>query len=86
MLNSAAFANSLAILTGAFYLIVHLIRLGAPVSFRYIFNAQFMGADVASLMWRDIPLGNFIISFVVAVLTAWLFGYAWAWLYNRLAK
>ncbi len=86
MLRPFAFATSLALLTGAFYLLIHLIRLFAPVSFRYLYNAQFMGADVASLMWRDVPLGNFLITFVLAVLTAWLFGYAWAWLYNRLAK
>jgi hypothetical protein len=86
MLKPAAFANSLAVLTGAIYLVFHLIRLIAPIFFRFIFNAQFMGADVASLIWREIPIGTFIISFVVAVATAWLFGYAWAWLYNRLAK
>jgi len=41
---------------------------------------------VASLMLSPYPIGNFIISFVIAVITAWLFGYAFAWLYNRLAR
>ena len=86
MLNQAAFANALAILTGALFLVFHLIRLIAPIGFRFLFNAQFLGADVASLLWRDIPLGTFIISLIAAVATAWVFGYAWAWLYNRLAR
>ncbi|MGH7766350.1 MAG: DUF5676 family membrane protein [Candidatus Binatia bacterium] len=86
MLKPSAFATSLAILTGALYLLLHLIRLFAPVTFRYFYNAQFMGADVASLMWHDVPIGNFIITFLIAVITAWLFGYAWAWLYNKLAR
>jgi 2TM family of unknown function (DUF5676) len=86
MLQPAGFANALAILTGAFYLLIHLVRLFAPVSFRYLFNAQYLGADVASLMWAQVPPGNFILSFVIAVLTAWFFAYGWAWLYNRLAK
>jgi len=47
MLNQAAFANSLAILTGALYLLYYLISLVAPQFFRHLFNAQFLGADVA---------------------------------------
>ena len=85
MLKPAAFANALAILTGAFYLLIHIIRLFAPVSFRYLFNAQFMGADVASLMWPQVASGNFILTFIIAVATAWLFAYCWAWLYIRFA-
>jgi hypothetical protein len=86
MLKPSAFATSLTALTGAIYLLLHLIRLFAPISFRYLYNAQFMGADVASLMLSPVPIGNFIISFIIALLTSWLFGYAWAWLYNRLAR
>lgn len=84
MLKPSAFATSLAILTGAFYLVFHLIWLISPILFRFLFNAQFIGADVASLMRPDLPIGTFIISFLLAVLVAWVFGYCWAWLYNRL--
>jgi hypothetical protein len=49
MLNQAAFANSLAILTGALYILFYLVSLFAPQFFRHLFNAQFLGADVASL-------------------------------------
>ena len=47
-LSQNAFANSMAILTAAFYLLLYLINLIAPGLFRFLFNAQFLGADVAS--------------------------------------
>src|SRR6266496_4058419 len=49
-LSPTAFANSMAILTAAFYLLFYLINLIAPGLFRFLFNAQFLGADVASLL------------------------------------
>jgi hypothetical protein len=35
---------------------------------------------------RVIPYEGFIVTFIVLVISAWLIGYAWAWLYNRLAR
>ena len=85
-LSQTAFANSMAILTAAFYLLFYLINLIAPGLFRFLFNAQFLGADVASLLPKEFAVGNFIVALVLMVITAWVFGYVWAWLYNRLAK
>ncbi len=48
-LSQTALANSMAILTAVFYLLFYLINLIAPGLFRFLFNAQFLGADVASL-------------------------------------
>ena len=76
----------MAILTAAFYLVFYLINLIAPGLFRFLFNAQFLGADVASLLPKEFATGNFIVALVLMVITAWIFGYVWAWLYNRLAK
>jgi len=45
-LSPTAFANSMAILTAAFYLLFYLINLIAPGLFRFLFNAQFL-----VLMW-----------------------------------
>jgi hypothetical protein len=58
MLNPAAFANSLAILTGALYILFYLISPVAPESFRHLFNVQFLGADVASLFPKEIPFSQ----------------------------
>ena len=55
MLNQGAFPNSLAILTGALYILFYLVSLFAPQFFRHLFNAQFLGADVASLSPKKFP-------------------------------
>ena len=50
-----------------------------------MFNAQFLGSNVASLL-PQMSFGTFIVTLVMLVVSAWLFGYAWAWLYNLFAK
>ncbi len=86
MLNKAAFAISLAVLTGAFHLFLYLAALVVPKFFRFLFNAQFMGADVASLMPKKFFLGNFLVGLISVLVFTWIFGYLWAWLYNSLAS
>ena len=85
-LSQVAFANSIALTTAAFYLLSYLANLIAPGLFRFVFNAQFLGADVASLLPKEFAAGNLIVALVSTVIIAWIFGYVWAWLYNRLAK
>lgn len=86
MLDPAAFANSLAGLTGALYLVLYLISLIAPRTFEFLFNAQFFGANVAALLPKRFSFRAFAGTFVALLVGAWVFGYAWAWLYNLLAK
>ena len=86
MLNNAAFANSLAILIAVSYVIVHAVRLVSPPIFEFLFNAQFLGAKVASLIPREFSWSHFIGTLVTVVISGWIFGYFWAWLYNLLAK
>ena len=85
MLDKIAFANSLAILTVLFYIILYALSLVAPAAFTFFFNAQFLGANVASLLPQFSP-SAFIGTLVVLAVTVWIFGYAWAGLYNKLAK
>ena len=86
MLSEFAFANSLAILTGMLYIVFVILLLLAPNLFKFLFNTQFLGADVASLFPRRISAGRFAGTLVTLVVSGWIFGYAWAWLYNRLAR
>ena len=86
MLSEFAFANSLAILTGLLYIVFVILLLLAPNLFKFLFNTQFLGADVASLFPRRISAGRFAGTLVTLVVSGWIFGYAWAWLYNRLPK
>lgn len=85
MLDKTAFSNSLAILTVLFYIILYVLSLVAPAAFTFFFNAQFLGADVASLLPQFSP-STFIGTLVVLAITGWIFGYAWAGLYNRLNR
>jgi hypothetical protein len=55
-------------------------------AFRFLFNAQFFGADVASLLSHDLTPSIFVGMLLVLIVIAWIFGYAWAWLYSRLAQ
>ena len=57
--SQTALANSMAILTAAFYLLFYLINLIAPGLFRFLFNAQFLGADLALFASERICLGEF---------------------------
>ncbi|MGH7266657.1 MAG: DUF5676 family membrane protein [Candidatus Rokuibacteriota bacterium] len=84
MLRPVAFATALALVAAIMHLLFALTALLSPSLFRLLFNAQFFGADVASLLPRVIPYDGFVVTFVVLVISAWVIGYAWAWLYNRL--
>jgi hypothetical protein len=84
MLNPIAFANSLAIVSGVFYLALFILAVVWRDAFRFVFNAQFLGADVASLLPHKRPTVGFLATLVALVISAWSLGFCWAWLYNRL--
>jgi hypothetical protein len=86
MLNQLALANSLAVVTAALYVLFAVIALVSPSAFQLLFNAQFFGADVASLFPKVGPSAPALVTLVILVAMAWVMGYAWAWLYNRFAK
>ena len=86
MLNRLAFAHSLAVLTGALYVLFAVLALVSPRAFQLLFNSQFFGADVASLLPRVRPSVFSLVTFVIVVGMSWVMGYVWAWLYNRIAK
>jgi hypothetical protein len=52
---------------------------------RYI-DAQFFGANVASLFPKVQPSAASLLTLVLMIGMSWVLGYAWAWLYNRFAK
>ena len=85
MLNTIAFANSLAILSGVFYMVLYVLAVIWWDAFQVLFNAQFLGADVASLLPRQLTYGAFVGTLLVLIVTAWVFAFTWAWLYNRMA-
>ena len=85
-LNGIAFAHSLAVLTATLYVLFGVLALVSPRTFQLLFNAQFFGADVASLLPKARPSVVSLVTFVIVVGMSWVMGYVWAWLYNRIAK
>jgi 2TM family of unknown function (DUF5676) len=86
MLNRLAFANSLAVLTAAIYVLFAILALVAPRVFQVLFDAQFFGANVASLFPKVRPSLASLVTLVLMICMSWVVGYAWASLYNRFAK
>ena len=86
MLDKTRFANSLAITTALLVIVFYLLLVLAPGVFTYVYNAQFLGADVAQFFPATPSLSDFIGMLVTIVITAWVASYIWAWLYNFLKK
>jgi len=86
MLNRMALASSLAILSGLIYLLFYVLAVVWRDGFRFLFNAQFFGADIASLLPRELSYTAFVGTEVVVIVSGWVFGYCWAWLYNQLSR
>jgi 2TM family of unknown function (DUF5676) len=85
VLKEMAFASSLAVLSGVLYLLFYLLAVVWRDAFRFLFNAQFFAADVASLLPRELSYVVFLGTWVVVIVSAWVMGYVWASLYNRLS-
>jgi hypothetical protein len=86
VLRPIPFANALTITaTGLFVFLIALREL-APAFFVYFFNAQFFGADVASLLPARPSFARLMADLLIMLIGAWLFGYVWALVYNRLSR
>jgi 2TM family of unknown function (DUF5676) len=86
MLNKLAFANALAVLTTVLYVLFAIIEFVSPRAFAILFDAQFFGANVASLFPKVQPSAASLVTLVLMIVMSWVVGYVWAWLYNRFAN
>lgn len=86
MLKSVPWANTLASVSVLFGLVLWLLGALSPELFRLVYNAQFLGADMASQYPTDQDLGSVVVTLVALGVTGWIAGYVWASLYNRWAK
>ena len=78
-----AFANALAVTTAVLAVILMVLRVAAPAAFLFVFNAQFFGADVASLLPAQTDALTMTAELAAFVGGAWGFGLLGAILYNR---
>jgi hypothetical protein len=81
-----AFANALALTTAALAGILLAVRFLMPSVFVFIFNAQFFGADVASLLPATPTLLGTAGELIAFIGGAWGFGILGAVLYNRFIR
>jgi hypothetical protein len=81
-----AFANALALTTVALAIVLVVLRALAPAVFVFIFNAQFFGANVASLLPSEPFLLPTLAELTALVGGAWAFGLLGAVIYNGLVK
>jgi hypothetical protein len=86
MLKPVAFANAIAVTTAALTVFLWALRFLLPSFFTFFFNAQFFGADVASLLPKDVTLVLMAAEFVALLAGAWGIGYLWAVLYSKFSK
>ena len=78
-----AFATALAVASAIFAVVLILLRVAAPRLFVIVFNGQFFGADVASLLPTATSTKRLVPGAITVIVTAWVFGLIWALLYNR---
>lgn len=81
MFKPNALAGSLAGLMAIFYIAFYVIAMISPDLFRFLFNAQFFGAELAPVTVRFSFGGLFGL-----VVMGWVVGYVWGHLYNKLVK
>ena len=86
MLKPIAFANAIAVTTAVLTVFLWALRFLLPSFFTFFFNAQFFGADVASLLPQDTNLLLMLTEFAALLAGAWGIGFVWATLYNRWAE
>jgi len=86
MLRPLAFANAIAVTTAALTVFLWALRFLLPSFFTFFFNAQFFGADVASLLPKDVSPLLMLTEFTALLAGAWGIGFLWASLYNCLIK
>jgi hypothetical protein len=86
MLKPLAFANAVAVTTAALTIFLWALRFVLPSFFTFFFNAQFFGADVASLLPKDVSPLLMLAEFIALLAGAWGIGFVWAFLYNRFSK
>ncbi len=82
-MHPIAFATALAAASALFAVVLILLRVVAPRLFVIVFNGQFFGADVASLLPPAPDTKRLAPGAMIAIVTAWVFGVIWALLYNR---
>lgn len=85
-MKTAPFANSLALASVVFYFACAILAVLAPNFLLEMFQSWFHGINVAQLATTQRDFGSFLFGLISLAVVSWIFGYLWAWFYNRLSK
>ena len=85
MLKTESFANAFALATAILYIILFVLKIIAPPFFKLFLNSQVFGADIASQIPK-LNFLNFLGTLIAVSITAWIFGYMLAFIYNNQFK
>lgn len=86
MLKEVPLANALAAVMGVFYVVCRLLVGIAPDLFRSIAQSWFHGYDLSAIPAGSTTFNGFLFGLITAVLATWVFGYLFAWAYNKFSK
>lgn len=79
-------ANSLAVVMAGAWVVCALIIWILPEFSLYITKTWLMGLQGLTLTGWSLDFLTFLVGGIAAVVSAWVFGYAWGWLYQKLEK
>lgn len=85
-LKLVPFANAITMGGTVVYLIFWILSVLFPPLFKFLFNAQFMGADVAAKYHPTTDLITSIFTLIGFMVGIWILGYLWAYFYNLFSK
>ncbi len=84
-LNETAWANATGVLMGLVYIFCSLAVALFPALSQTVAQSWIHGIDL-SIVWTGSPRGNFLLGLISAMGLSWVAGYAFAAIYNALAK
>lgn len=85
-MKEVPFANSLTAVIAVLYVVCRALVIVVPGFLVSLLQSWVHTIDVSSLASRPSGAGEFIFGLVSLLIITWVFAYAWAWFYNKLAK
>lgn len=79
-------ANSLALTVGIFWAVCALFIWIVPGFSLSMTRTSMMGLQGMNMTGFQLDFSVFLFGLVLAVISGWVFGYVWGWLYQKLAK
>lgn len=75
----------MALVTGLVYVVFYILMVAAPGAFEFLWNAQFMGADMAALV-SGVSFGTFLGVLITMLVMGWIMGWLIAHFYNKFTR